>query len=245
MWRLIHGRVEDILPTFPDNHFDAVITDPPYNLSFMGKEWDTIKDFQEWVKNWAAELLRVMKPGTYLLAFGSPRTYHRLACGVEDAGFVIKDCLMWVYGSGFPKSLDISKQFDKMAGAEREIIGYSDSGLHRGKIADFSPQNPNDYKPPITAPATPLAKQWQGWGTALKPAYEPIVLAQKPVEKNYCHNIKKWGCGGLNIDGCRIETNWEKEYPESWFRSGKSKENTQDYWGEGNIKKKYGCRQNI
>lgn len=214
MWKLIHGKVEDILPTFPDNHFDAVVTDPPYNLSFMGKKWDTIANFQEWVRQWATELLRIMKPGAYLLAFGGTRTYHRLACGIEDAGFVIKDSLHWIYGSGFPKSLDISKAIDKKLGFEREKIRYKarpeTSGTFCGSM-DTRPwieeaRKKGYYEVANNKPISHEAKQWQGWGTALKPAHEPIVLAQKPVEKNYCHNIEKWGCGGLNIDGCRIPT---------------------------------------
>lgn len=221
MWKLIHGKVEDILPTFPDNHFDAVVTDPPYNLSFMGKKWDTIANFQEWVRQWATELLRIMKPGAYLLAFGGTRTYHRLACGIEDAGFVIKDSLHWIYGSGFPKSLDISKAIDKKLGFEREKIRYKarpeTSGTFCGSM-DTRPWIEEARKKgyyevannkPISHEAKQWPKQWQGWGTALKPAHEPIVLAQKPIEKNYCHNIEKWGCGGLNIDGCRIPTKEE------------------------------------
>src|SRR5690606_36781505 len=122
-----------------------------------------------------------------LLAFGGTRTYHRMACAVEDAGFEVRDCLMWLYGSGFPKSLDVSKAIDKKLGAEREVVG------------------PNPYSSP---PATPEAKQWEGWGTALKPAFEPIILARKPLsEATVAENVLKWGTGALNIDGCRIPTN--------------------------------------
>jgi len=161
--------------------------------------------------------LRVLKPGGHLLAFGGTRTYHRLACAIEDAGFEVRDCLMWLYGSGFPKSHDISKAIDKKLGAKREVIKT---------VKGMGKQNPewngtakgrkeNYYKPEyqLTAPASPEAKQWDGWGTALKPANEPIVVARKPIsEKTIAENVMKWGTGGLNIDGCRIEYQSEKDF---------------------------------
>src|SRR5690606_26970399 len=159
-----------------------------------------------WHYRWAVEALRVLKPGGHLLAFGGTRTYHRMACAVEDAGFEVRDCLMWLYGSGFPKSLDVSKAIDKKLGAERKIVGlkpYTNDGSVRGN--SYNKGGYERVQLPITAPATPEAKQWEGWGTALKPANEPIVLARKPIsEKTIAENVLKWGTGGLNIDGCRI-----------------------------------------
>jgi DNA modification methylase len=181
-----------------DNSVDSIVTDPPYELGFMGKKWDSTGIAYN-VDVWR-ECLRVLKPGGHLLAFGGTRTYHRMTCAIEDAGFEIRDCIQWLYGSGFPKSMDISKAIDKAAGAEREVIGVCKrSGKEIGTYGAFKGNNK------ITTPATPEAQQWDGWGTALKPANEPIVLARKPIsEKTIAENVLKWGTGGLNIDGCRI-----------------------------------------
>jgi DNA modification methylase len=161
-------------------------------------------------KQWAEEAIRVLKPGGHLLSFGGTRSYHTMARAIEDAGFEIRDMLEWVYGSGFPKSLDISKALDKMAGAEREVIGkgqWESAGRQRsygdGNIYGTSPEDRS-----ITAPATAAAKQWAGWGSALKPAHEPICLARKPLDGcTIAENVIRWGVGGLNIDGCRVEGN--------------------------------------
>lgn len=161
---ILCGDSIEILKSLPDNSIDACVTDPPYGFAFMGKERDDFSDdpkhYQEFSYLWAKEVLRVLKPGGHLLSFGGTRTYHRMACGIEDAGFEIRDCIMWVYGEGFPKSLNIGKHY----------------------------------------------KDWEGWGTALKPAVEPVVLARKPLEKglSIAQNVLKWRTGGLNIDGCRI-----------------------------------------
>lgn len=158
--------------------------------------------FQEWFYTVAVEMLRVLKPGGHLLSFGGSRTYHRMACAIEDAGFEIRDQLMWLYGSGFPKSLDVGKAIDKAAGAEREVVGKhsapADSIYTQGK-------NKLSSDVDITTPATPEAKRWDGWGTALKPAHEPIVLARKPFTGTVAANVLEHGVGALNIDGCRIE----------------------------------------
>ena len=150
-----------------------------------------------------AEALRVAKPGAMLFAFGGTRTYHRLTCAIEDAGWDIKDCIMWVYASGFPKSHNISKAIDKAAGAEREVIGVAgQSGATRHSMDnDFSG---GEYM--STAPATDAAQLWDGYGTALKPAYEPIVIAMKPIDGTYANNALTHGVAGLNIDGCRVGT---------------------------------------
>jgi len=190
------------LKLLDDNSVDSIVTDPPYELGFMGKKWDSTGIAYN-VELWK-ECLRVLKPGGHLLAFGGSRTYHRMTCAIEDAGFEIRDCIQWIYGSGFPKSHDISKAIDKQAGAERKVIGKS--SRHGGGIKGngTSYELPPDI-PYITAPATPEVQQWDGWGTALKPAHEPIVVARKPIsEKTIAENVLKWGTGGINIDDCRI-----------------------------------------
>ena len=191
MFKLVNGDCIEVMKSLPDNSVDAVVTDPPYGMRFMGKEWDTFRqdkrgknqlinmgngmkpldhyellEFQSWNVLWAIEVLRVLKPGGHLLSFGGTRTYHRMACAIEDAGFEIRDQLQWIYGSGFPKSMNIGN----------------------------------------------------GWGTALKPANEPIVLARKPIEeKTVASNVLKWGTGGINIDGCRVGTE-ELSYTSTFKR---------------------------
>ena len=204
---LRHGDMRDVLPTIEAESVHSVVTDPPYELAFMGRHWDqTGVAFQP--DTWRA-VHRVLKPGGYLLAMGGTRTFHRLACAIEDAGFEVRDTIAWVYGSGFPKSLDISKAIDRAAGAEREVVGYAEhpSGLHRGKIADYSPANADDFAPSLTAPATAAARQWNGWGTALKPAMELICVARKPLsERTVAGNVLRHSTGGINIDACRVAT---------------------------------------
>ena len=206
---LIHGNNLDELPKLADASIDAIITDPPYELGFMGKAWDSTGIAYN-VQLWR-ECLRVLKPGGHLLAFSGSRTYHRMAVAIEDAGFEIRDQIMWVYGSGFPKSLDVSKAIDKAAGVEREVIGTRITGaamsqkssgenLGTGGTSFGSGQNQIS----VTAPATDAAKQWEGWGTALKPAHEPIVLARKPLNGTVANNVLQHGTGALNIDGCRV-----------------------------------------
>jgi len=192
------GDCRDILPTLP-RLADACICDPPYGLKFMGKGWD---HGVPGVPYWKA-VLNACKPGAHLLAFGGTRTFHRLACSIEDAGWEIRDCIMWVYGSGFPKSLDVSKAIDKAAGAERECTREPGRILKRGAAMDSIAST---ERARFDTPATDLARQWQGWGTALKPAWEPIILARKPLSGTVAQNVAAWGCGGLNVDGCRVGT---------------------------------------
>lgn len=220
---LYNGDCREVMATFDENSIDAIVTDPPYGIGFMGREWDNFdpdvvnrkadmrgrqkpipaggrngekprsrvaaaweagrydltnrgnRAFQAWCEQWGAEALRVLKPGAAAVVFGSPRTYHRLASGLEDAGFEIRDCLQWLFGSGFPKSLQVVRALDTMIGATCDVDG----------------PNPSD--------------NWQGWGTALKPAYEPIVLARKPLIGTVAENVRAWGTGSLNIDATRIE----------------------------------------
>jgi DNA modification methylase len=274
-----HGDCLDVLRGLPDASVDAVVTDPPYGLEFMGKEWDSFAPadmvkrsgwehaqsgagiardpstphgrvsfhkrrstykcgrcgkrdafknrqqcggsgdhdwqhewvdkqpvemlaFQQWCQLWAAECLRVLKPGGHLLAFGGTRTYHRMACAIEDAGFEIRDSIHWTYGSGFPKSLDVSKAIDKMHGAERQIIGVHTNGATR--IYDNGEGEALSSSIDVTIPATDAARQWDGWGTALKPSHEPIVVARKPLVGTVAGNVLAHGTGAINVDGCRV-----------------------------------------
>ena len=214
---LLLGNCLEKLAEMPDCSIDAIITDPPYGLSFMGKKWDyDVPGEDIW-----RECLRVLKPGGHLLAFAGTRTQHRMAVRIEDAGFEIRDMIAWVYGSGFPKSLDVSKAIDKASGAERKII--SETKTNSGGMAHISKTNAeHGFRPAaynghslddsaknciqITAPATPEAQQWDGWGTALKPALEPITVARKPFKGTVAANVLAHGTGGLNVDECRVGT---------------------------------------
>lgn len=279
---LYHGDALRVLAEIPDATVDLVCTDPPYGLEFMGEEWDSFGQsiepfrsndgyeraaqpqwrgaragapgaFGAWCEQWAAECLRVLKPGGHLLAFGGTRTWHRLTCAIEDAGFEIRDSIAWLYGNGFPKSLDVSKAIDKAqrrdyvlaaidlgltipgnnlhdwtkadhspgdkwwnefrrvlpgedwARLERAVVARGTAGL--GKGAD-GPAHGGGFKVSydVTAPATDVAAGWQGWGTALKPAHEPIVVARKPLAGTVAANVLAHGTGALNVDGCRVGT---------------------------------------
>ena len=198
---ILHGDCRQQLATLEDCSVDSIVTDPPYELGFMGKKWDAsgiAYDPTVW-----SECLRVLKPGGHLLAFGGTRTYHRMTVAIEDAGFEIRDSLHWLYGSGFPKSLDVSKAIDKALGVQRAVIGT------RRDVATRIYDNGEGSRLPeeidVTAPATPAAAAAAaGWGTALKPAHEPIVLARKPLVGTVAANVMAYGTGALNIDGCRI-----------------------------------------
>jgi DNA modification methylase len=233
--RLLKGDCLELLPTLKEGSIDSCVTDPPYHLTsitkrlgskdaapiqfgtdgayaraskgFMGKQWDG-GDIAFRPEVWA-EVLRALKPGAHLLAFSGTRTYHRMACAIEDAGFEIRDQIGWCYGSGFPKSHDVSKGIDRINGVEREVLGEVKGG---GRMAGAGDYQTTDYGTgwhgvKITRPESESAIQWQGWGTALKPAWEPIVLARKPLsESSIAANVLKHGTGGINVDGCRIGT---------------------------------------
>ena len=246
---MIHGDCIEKMKELEPNSVDAIVTDPPYGLEFMGKEWDKLTrdlmnptsdadikrkadynknyagrrsnlpdysnvdktSMQEWHCEWAAEALRVLKPGGFLLAFGGTRTCHRLTCAIEDAGFEIRDMIAWVYGSGFPKSLAIGKAIDKLQGNERKIVDeYDRRSKYDGSNRKEHTNRPEQFdigKSTITK-LTKGTSEYEGWGTALKPALEPITVARKPLsEKTVAQNVLKWGTGGINIDSCRVETN--------------------------------------
>jgi DNA modification methylase len=244
--RLLLGDCIDKLKELDDNSIDSIVTDPPYGLSFMGKDWDKKKatqetksqvvkglgagmkmttladniEFEKWVTEWASECMRVLKPGGYMLAFGGSRMYHRLASGVENAGFEIRDQMMWIYGSGFPKSMNIGMQVDKKLGNERELVERpkseqrpnADNNRDKNKDIGGFAMSDNKYKSVGNS-------EWEGWGTALKPAHEPIVMARKPLsEKTVVDNVLEWGTGGINIEDSRIPS----DYSDSERRTSKT-----------------------
>lgn len=198
--KLMLGDNIESLKLLPDNSIDSVVTDPPYGLKFMGKKWD----YQVPTKEFWQEVYRVLKPGGHVLSFGGTRTYHRMVVNLEDGGFEIRDCISWIYGSGFPKSLNIGKAVDKIQGNEREVVGERIADdITGGNLLTAKPDKMID----ITKGTTP----YEGQGTALKPAQELICMARKPIsEKTIAENVMKWGTGGLNIDNSRISIGDEK-----------------------------------
>jgi site-specific DNA-methyltransferase (adenine-specific) len=205
--KLMLGDNIESLKKLPDNSIDSVVTDPPYGLSFMNKKWDYDVPSVEFWK----EVLRVLKPGGHVLSFGGTRTYHRMAVNIEDAGFEIRDQIMWLYGSGFPKSHNIGKAVDKIQGNEREVLGeqvipYKDE--NRSVLQPKDGWNDNSMKTrfDITKGQSP----YEGWGTSLKPANEPICVARKPLSENtIVENVLRWGTGGINVDRCRVGSTQE------------------------------------
>ena len=238
---VICGDSLEQMRQWPESSIDSIVTDPPYGLAFMGKRWDyDVPSVELW-----QECLRVLKPGGYLLAFAGTRTQHRMAVRIEDAGFEIRDMIAWVYGSGFPKSLDVSKAIDKAAGAEREVVGTKSAGassLERRRRVELGyRKNETQCKPesiPVTTPATEAAKQWEGWHTALKPALEPITVARKPLIGTVAENVLLYGTGALNVDGTRIETDPNVDDPrlggKGAWRTDKAAQNVYEggYAGE-------------
>jgi site-specific DNA-methyltransferase (adenine-specific) len=255
-FELHHGDCLDVLKTLADCSVDAIVTDPPYGL---GKQPDPVKVMTAWAtqgyfevrgkgfmgKKWDAfvpqpiiwkEVFRVLKPGGHLLAFAGTRTQDWMAMSLRFAGFEIRDMIAWVYGSGFPKSLDVSKAIDKMAGAEREVVGtrVSDGGRSGGNN-EFSDALNQSREFDITAPATEAAKQWEGWGTAIKPALEPITLARKPPNGTIAANVLEHGTGGLNIGACRIGTEGatKRSHQEPYGEGGRGDQGGSQNWRTG------------
>jgi len=195
---LYQGDCKDVLSFHENNSVDAVVTDPPYGYKFMGKKWDyDVPSVEAW-----KEILRVLKPGGHLLSFGGPRTYHRLAVAVEDAGFEIRDQIMWLYGSGFPKSQDVGKEIDKKLGNERQIVELKET-VPNIKANNYSN---SQGKERLSATKTIGNSEWEGWGTSIKPAHEPLCLARKPLQGTVASNVMEWGTGAVNVDGCRVGT---------------------------------------
>lgn len=244
-YELRQGDMREELSSLTQNSIDCIVTDPPYELNFMGKGWDNAG--VSFSKETWEKCLRVLKPGGYLLAFGGSRTFHRIACAIEDAGFEIRDTIMWLYGSGFPKGINIAyaieskmkigsanKADQKMLDGEKGIIalGYHKTNASSGyRPHDYSGQE-TTVKPNIT---TEEAKRWQGWHSNLKPAYEPIIVARKPCEGGIIDNVLKYGVGGLNIDECRVSISQEDI---DTINAKSSKSPTSNY--NQNVAKKYG-----
>ena len=218
-YKILEGSMLDILPTLEENSFDSCITDPPYELNFMGKGWD--RSGIAFRKETWQEVYRVLKPGAYLCAFGGSRTFHRIACAIEDAGFEIRDTIMWLYGSGFPKSFNVGKAVEGLLtlGTSNTTAQHKLNGekLDKGnwglckmqkeqeyRDKDYDTEGEVNYRLGKLNPTTEEGKKWSGYGTCLKPAYEPIIVARKPIEKSVAENVLKYGCGAINIDECRV-----------------------------------------
>lgn len=197
-WQVVHGDSALVVPTL--GLFHSCVTDPPYGYFFMNRSWDHPDNVAFRPEFWRV-IFDGLLPGAYLAAFGGTRTFHRMACAIEDAGFVLRDTLCWLYGQGMPKSHDVSKAIDKAAGAERKVVGPTTRGAQSESTGRYGAWG-EGITP--TAPATEAAKRWDGYGTALSPSWEPIVLAQKPVQGTIAGNVLEHGVGGLNIDGCRL-----------------------------------------
>lgn len=218
---LLLGDCRARLRDLGDASVDSIVSDPPYEISMdMGRGWDSTGiafDAELW-----AQCFRVLKPGGHLMAFSATRTFHRMAVAIEDAGFEVRDTLMWCYSSGFPKSLNVAKAFDKAAGVQGELLGHKEAGLDKGSGASVDMRGAKGRDAtgliPVFAPASDEAKQWSGWGSALKPSWEPIVLARKPLAGNIIETVRAYGTGALNIDGCRVPAN--DGYEKAWDTPG-------------------------
>lgn len=224
-YTLHNGNSAEILKQYPDNHFDSVVTDPPYLIGFLGKEWDKADNKLDDVYR---ECLRVLKPGGHILAFSAARTYHHLAMTLERVGFEIRDQIMWIYSSGFPKSQDVGRNIDRAAGkkgnkgplkrgAERMINATDKNGNRDNSNGVWA--NEVNRNPYIMLPELEEAKQWSGWGTALKPAHEPICMGRKPMKLSVAKNCQEWGVGAINVDATRVPYADEEDLPTGRFPS--------------------------
>lgn len=212
-YKLYNGNMLDMLEVVEPSSIDAIITDPPYELNFMGKGWDNSGIAFD--KNAWGKCLEALKPGGYLLAFGGSRTYHRIACAIEDAGFEIRDTIMWIYGSGFPKSMDIGLAIDKRNGIESIDTGIKSPNARPNGIKENT-----IYESGTTGKEFNIkiaTNEWGGWGTALKPSYEPIIVARKPFKGTLVDNVMQYGVGGLNIDECRVGEAYSYKIKENGF----------------------------
>tara|TARA_B100000282_G_scaffold74423_1_gene50979 strand:- start:12389 stop:13624 length:1236 start_codon:yes stop_codon:yes gene_type:complete len=220
---IFHGNCMELMKSTKDNTYTAIISDPPYGISYMGRKWDYNVPSVDMFK----EMLRVTKSGGYALIFGGARTFHRMAVNMEDAGWELRDTMMWLYASGFPKSMNISKAIDKDLGLEREVVGRINlAGTGRAASSGVTTAAQDGYEikrteMEITKPACEESREWYGYGTSLKPAYEPIIVAMKPLDKSYVNNIRSTGIGGINIDECRIGEDFDRiEYCEEKMKQG-------------------------
>ncbi len=232
--QVLHGDCLEVLKTLEENSVDSIVTDPPYELGFMGKSWDSTGIANN-VEMWK-EAMRVLKPGGHLLAFSGTRTYHRMASAIEDAGFEVRDMIEWVYGSGFPKSLNIGKAVDKLQGNDREVLGtrkvpdQRSGGINSERTAQIG-------VPTRMTTDTKGTSEWEGWGTALKPAHEPICMARKPLaEKTVAENVLKYGTGGINIDDSRVSMSEEDKIKND--KGNTSKAHEQAVWKDSNHKER-------
>jgi len=264
---ILHGDCLEILPTLEAESVDAVVTDPPYHLTtgkrggsgaaslnpdspagrarvgtgFMGKAWDG-GDVAFRPETWEA-ILRVAKPGAHLLAFGGTRTFHRLMVAIEDAGWEIRDTIMWIYGQGFTKSLDVSKAIDKANGSEKIVGTKPDRWTGKGQSLNFSTDRPQSTCK-VTEPNSAAAAAWKGWGTALKPAWEPIIVARKPLAGTVAENVQQYGTGAINVDGCRIDGEDLASNRKTNREGEDSAERRYTEHGATNYAMKPGCRHN-
>lgn len=238
--KIICGDALEELKKLPDNSVDAIVTDPPAGISFMGKSWDEDKGGRlQWIK-WFAEVmhesLRVLKPGGYGLVWALPRTSHWTATALEEAGFEIRDCIYHIFGSGFPKSLDIGKAIDKLQGNKREVVKTRTDGAGNGTSDNIMYDAEHKFAATKVFNETKGNSQWEGFGTALKPAVECWWLIRKPLsEKTVAQNVLKWGTGGLNIDGSRVEyvSDYDEKHQGDIARGQDNATNGKFFGGKG------------
>ena len=246
--QVLQGNNVLVLKTFPDNHFDSIVTDPPYGIDFLGKSWDANTGALETYQ----ECLRVLKPGGHILAFSAARTYHHLAVTIEQAGFEIRDQIMWIYSSGFPKSQDVGKSIERTEKKRKtlpsdngsQIVGMGTQCPKCGKKENGSNQYKCQEEPcPLREVLKPADNEWAGWGTALKPAHEPIVLARKPIRLSIARNCQQWGVGALHIDACRVPFADENDQPgggeNGWSRVGFNETPVEKYRDQKKKKSEY------